>query len=321
MKKRQVVLYVVVMLVLLTTSVFATIQAELNVTATADDNTYYPGEEFIVTISLKNLTTTQGIKSIEGYIDINSDVLEPLTVDSIVKGTDGKVQIGTNSLDVYDASNIPTTTDKGIIFNTNPVSQKGNYRLVINLENPVSSDTDLVKIKFKIKDNVEPATYQSVMVYKLFNIFATDAGEKLQLDQKSYRLTVSRRPESGNTANNTSNENAANNTPTNSPTNNTVNNTVNNTARNNTVNNTARNNAVNNAAKNNTVNNAAKNNAGKNNAVNNAGQKVANKPDNTTSPTNLPKTGYRLILIPIVALAIVGFVFYKKYSKYANYHE
>ena len=40
--------------------------------------------------------------------------------------------------------------------------------------------------------------------------------------------------------------------------------------------------------------------------------------DNTTSNTPLPNTGYRVILIPVIALAIVGIVFYKKYSKYNN---
>ena len=100
-----------------------------------------------------------------------------------------------------EESNLITVAWTGIL-NTNPASQRGNYRLVINLENPITSDTDLIKIKLKIKDDVQPGTYQSVMVYKLFNIFATETEGKLELDRKSYPLTISERTQTGNDTNN-----------------------------------------------------------------------------------------------------------------------
>ena len=172
MKKRQIVLYVVVMLLLLTTSVYATIRAELDFRIHTNNGTiFYAGDEFTMTIGLKNIETDQGIKSIEGYIDIDEKVFENLTVNSIVTDSNGKVQIGNNELQVFDANDISSTnTDKGIIFNTNPVSGRGDYKVVINLDEPITSNQNLIELKFKVKDNVAAGTYQSVMTYKLFNV-------------------------------------------------------------------------------------------------------------------------------------------------------
>ena len=313
MKKRQVVLYVFVMLILLTTSVYATVKAELEFVVKNNYNNtlFYAGDEFTLTIGLKNVEASLGIKSIEGYIDIDENVFEDLTLESIVTDTNGKVQIGNNALQVYDANNISSNTDKGIIFNTHPVSGKGDYKIVINLENPISTNTDLVTLKFKIK-NVAAGSYSAVMSYKLFTVFSTDTGEKAELEEHSYGIDITERPASG-TDNNSNNTNqAANNTvannTVNTPTNNTTNNIVNNTAKDakNTVNNTAAKDT------NHKVNTA--------DSSNKSAEKL-NRQDNTVSPTNSPKTGYRIILIPIIAMVILGFVFYKKYSKYNNYHE
>ena len=53
MRKRQVVLYVVVMLALIATSVYATISADLKITIGAN-NKIYPGDNYTVTIGLDN---------------------------------------------------------------------------------------------------------------------------------------------------------------------------------------------------------------------------------------------------------------------------
>ena len=306
MKKRQVVLYIVVMLILLTTSVYATISAELGLKVNADNNTLYAGDEFSITISLKNLDASEGIKAIEGYIDINEDILENLTINSIVTDENGKVKINDNNiLNVYDAVDSQTNTDASIILNTNPVSGKGDYKIVINLATPLTTDTDLFDIKFQIKDDVAAGEYQSVMTYKLFNIFSNNAQDKEELAQKSLALKVTKTPTTtDNTVNNTEN-NVVNNNVTNNTTNNVVNNTVNNVT-NNTTNNTQNSTK---GSTNNTVKNTSSDNV------------IVKGSDNTVAPTNLPKTGYRLIWLPIIAMIIVGLVFYKKYSKYNNYHE
>ena len=421
MKKRQIVLHVVVtmliVLMLFSTNAYATIQSELGFKLTADDNIFYPGEEFILTVGLKNLEAAQGIKSIEGYIDIDESVLEPLSVNSIVKDANGKVQIGANnSLEVYDASNISSATEKGIILNTNPVSKKGDYKLVINLENSISSDTDLVGIRFKIKDNIAAKEYQSVMTYKLFNIFSDDAGEKLELPQVSYGIKISAVPENPENPENPDNpenpenpekpenpenpdnpenpekpdnpsnpdnpenpekpeevkvktitlnkktlsmyvgdtetliatitpENATDKTLTWKSSKESVA-TVSNgkvTAKSvgtTTITATSTDGKVvatcdvtvskkadpkdntTNTPTNNPTNKANGNNNGGNGSGTGSGSgTTSSTTDNTLAPTKLPKTGYRIMIIPIIAMVIAGFVFYKKYSKYNNYHE
>lgn len=340
MKKKQIVLYVIFMLILLTTSVYATISAELDFRiVTNNGNKFYAGDEFTMTIGLKNVDASQGIKSIEGYIDIDENIFEALSSNSIVTNENGKVEIGSNNdLSVYDANNMPSNIDKGIIFNNNPVSEKGDYKIVINLDNPIVSATDLVTLKFKIKENVVAGNYQSVMTYKLFNVFSTDAGEKLELAQQTYRIEISdKTQENNNVANNTVN-NIVNNDE-----NQTVNNTISNNTENQPTNNAISNNAVSNGNNTNQVANNIVNkisNNSSNNATNssksgnlNTANNVKNyttssngtlnkqKADNTISPTKLPKTGFRIVLIPIIVIAIIGLVFYKKYSKYNNYHE
>ena len=127
MKKRQIVIYMFVIFVLLCTSVYATISGEINVSASKE--TLKKGEEFTVTLSLSNLKADNGIDAIEGYIDIDKNILNNLTVSSI-NTVDGNVKINEdNILKVYDASDVnASNTDTGIVFNTNPVSGKGDYR-------------------------------------------------------------------------------------------------------------------------------------------------------------------------------------------------
>lgn len=306
MKKRQVVLYIVVMLILLATSVYATVSAELNLTMKSDSEKLYAGDEFTVAIGLKGIESEKGIKSIEGYIDTDENVLEKLTIESIVTNSDGKVEVDENNILPVNVD-ADITSETGITFTTNPVSEKGDYKLVVNLEKAVNKDVDLITFKFKIKDDVEAGTYNSVMSYKLFKAFEDDAGEKLELESKSYKLEVS-------------DENDSTNNTVNNVTNNTTNNGVNNTPENKPEN-RPENKPVN-KPENKPVNkptNKPSNGAG---SVNKPGNVPTNTgKDSTLSPTDLPKTGYRLILLPIIAMAIVGFVFYKKYSKYNNYHE
>lgn len=298
MKKRQIVIYMFVIFVLLCTSVYATISGEINVSASKE--TLKKGEEFAVTLSLSNLKADNGIDAIEGYIDIDKNILNNLTVSSI-NTVDGNVKINEdNILKVYDASDVnASNTDTGIVFNTNPVSGKGDYRLVINLAKALTSGTDLVKITFKVKDNVNDGTYNNAIKYKLFAIYS-GTSESIEVSDKSINVIVN------NSASDNNNNNEEN-------TNNNVNNNnVNNNNENNII---ANNNVVSN---NNVTNNSLNNVANQNQSNIPSGTNQNNTTDNTTSNTPLPNTGYRIVLIPVIMIAIVGIVFYKKYSKYDN---
>lgn len=326
MKKRQIIIYMVVLCLLFCTSVYATIGGKLGFSIKTENEAVYPGDELLVTVSLKELEAEGGLNAIEGYIDINKNIIEPLTIDSIVT-ENGKVTINEkNILNVYSADKA-NNVDEGIIFNTEPVSGKGDYRIVINLANKITTDTDLVTIKFRVKSDVAPGNYENAITYKTFKIFSEASNEKEELSSQAIRVVVSEKANDRNEVNNTNNNtnnNQSNNTNTNNVINQIKNNTTNN-VKNNTVNNTqnvSKNLVNNNQVKNNTVN---KNESVVGNDKNNTNNQTPsgttqNKPDNTVANTDLPKTGYKLLLIPVIIIAIGGLVFYKKYSKYNKFN-
>lgn len=313
MKKRQIILYMAVMLILLTTSVYATISGELGFKVTTKSNAIYPGDEFSITVSLKDLQTTGKIKAVEGYIDINEEILENLTVENIETNSDGKVEVDDdNILTVYDSTELSTSSETGIIFNTDPASEEGDYRVVINFANPIDEDTDLITLNFKVKEDAKPGEYSSAIVYKIFKVFSEDAKEKQELTSKGIKVIINR---AGEVSNNTAigEDNRVDNTPENVPENRPENGTTN-RAENRPENraetpeqNLARNENQQQQPQ------QSQNQGG-------TGTQSGGQTDGTVSPSNLPKAGYKLILIPIIAVAILGYVFYKKYSKY-NYHE
>lgn len=308
MKKRQVVFYVVLLLMLFCTSVYATISGNINITP-SKSGSLTAGEEFTVTLSLDNIEATSGITAVEGYININENVLEDLTVNSIVTNSDGKVEINSkNILNVYDASEEGAeNVNTGITFNTEPVSGNGDYRLVIDLADPLTSNTNLVTITFKVKPGVTSGTYNDAISYSLFKIYS-GTQEKADVVSKSLNIVVGT-PSSGN--DNTGNNSNNANTPVNNNSNN-ANNPANNNSNN--ANNAGRNEA-------NNANNAAVNNANRNNISNNGSynNNNNNRVDNTVAGGSLPNTGYKLVILPIIALAIAGFIFYKKYDKYSKF--
>lgn len=316
MNKKKVVLYIFLIFALLCTSVYATISGDIKLSI--EEDTINAGDEFNVTLSIKDITLKNGIDSVEGYINIDENVIEELTLDSIVVNEDEKVIIGENILGIYNSNTADVLPSTGIFFNDNPVSDKGDYRLVINMAKAVPNGTDLVTLTFKVKSGVDADTYENAISYDLFVLFNEDVDKTDKISQ-SLDLVVTEK--NGNTVNN-----VVNNTVKNEIKNNTVNNTVKNEIKNNTVNNAVKNNTVNNTVKNtiknNTVNNTVKNTI-KNNTVKNTIKNtitIGNNGniDNTVSKDSLPDTGFRFILIPIIVIAVCGIVFYSKYNKYNN---
>ena len=308
MKKRQVVISVVIMLMLLCTSVYATISGNISLTSSAKDS-ISAGDEFTVTLSLNNIKGNSGVTSISGYINVNENIFEKLTVDSIVTNSEGKVEINSNNvLDVYDSDDEEASSaDTGITFNSNPVSGNGDYRLVIDLENALTSDTDLVTITFKVKDNVAEGNYEDAISYTLFKIYS---GTTDKADVISQSLDV-------NIGNEVIPDDPDNN-PENVPDNRPENNVDNNIDEGNNINNNINDNNSNNIQDDN--NNDDKNNSNPiDNNQDQDGLGTNNGEDNTIAPGRLPNTGYKIIILPIIVLLVAGFIFYKKYDKYSKF--
>ena len=189
-KKKSIILIMFIILSLLCINVYATISGDISLTP-SDLTELSAGESFTVTLSLSELSGTTGIDSISGYINIDEDVLEDLTISSIVTNSDGQVEVNDeNILDVYDASSVSSSSyDYGIVLNTSPASGKGDYRLVIDLEEAISSGTDLVTITYQVKSDVSSGTYEDVITYSSFVIYE-GTSNKYTVDDKSIDITV-----------------------------------------------------------------------------------------------------------------------------------
>lgn len=303
MKKSKVMLYIMVMLALICTNAYATISGNINIASSTQ--MVETGKEFVVTLSLNDIEAENGITSLNGYININKNILEPLTVESIVK-VDGKVKINENNdLPVYDSGNVNANADSaGIVFNTSPVSGDGDYRIVINLNEAISSNTNLVKITFKVKDGAEEGTYEDAIEYKLFQIFSGTT-DKYEVAAKSLDLTVKKAqvadPEDNNTGN-TQEPSGETQTP----------------GDNNQPEPSTGNDGNGSAQQGQTQEPQAQQPAQPQQQQPQPQNNPAPAPDNSLATTALPNTGYRVVLIPVIAVAILGLVFYCGYRKYKN---
>lgn len=170
MKKNKLVLAQIIMfaIILICTSVFATVNATIAVSA--DKTTLKRGDEVTVTLSLSGVESSKKVTSVEGYVNYNKAVFEDLKYASIVKNSDNKVTIGTESLLVEDVTNGANNGSFAFVgVNFDPAS--GNdTRIVMDFNDGVSSDTELLKIKFKVKSNATLGDIANAIEYKAFVI-------------------------------------------------------------------------------------------------------------------------------------------------------
>ena len=303
-KKNKLILIqtLIAIVILITTTVYAAISVKLELSVS--NSKLAPGDEVTVKLSIKDIQVSdEGITNIDGYINYDKNIIEPLTVNSIVRDSDGRVTIGNNKLSVEDltgATSVNTGDNTtGIVFNGKPASNN-DCRLLIGLATPIKEDTDLITIKFKIKQNATLGEFENAIKYDMFVITAGE--EKTPAISEAVTLTVDKvtnpKPEN-NVENETKNE-----------VENEVKNEVKNETKNNVSNKPNSNTSVNNTSKN-TSNNTS--NTNKNNVVNNT-----NKVDNSALVGKLPKAGSRIMILPIVAVIILAYISYNRYMKYKD---
>ena len=266
---------------MLCTSVYAAINANLNLKTKT--TSLKAGDEFTVTLSLKDLEGIKsGVDSIQGYINIDENVLEKINFDSIVK-EDGKVIIGTEKVSAYDVNTLDTIEDTGLFFNDQ--IEENDYKIVIDLNKKITTE-DLVSIKFKVKSNVNAGDYSNVIKYEMFTLTEGVTGQSANLS-KSLGIKVV--------------------VPTENKVENKEENKVENKAEN-KVENKAENKVENKANQNKNVNNKSANQ--------NKYTKPSNK-DNTLTNKIIPAAGTSSIMLKVlVVIAIVVFAVYTKYKKY-----
>lgn len=188
MKRNKIILLqLFIAFTLICTSVYAAVDATISVSTPS--TTLHKGDEFTVTLALEKVDSSKKVESIEGYINYNKNILETVTVDSIEKTSDGTVKIGDEELPVEDLTNKSevSSTDAYIAFNGSP-SSGNDVKIVIDFKNGISSNTDLLKIKFKVKSDASLGTVTNAISYETFQI---TAGSETSADiTKNINLTI-----------------------------------------------------------------------------------------------------------------------------------
>lgn len=287
-KNKLILLQLMIAATLICTSVYAAVNTTISLSASG--TTVHRGDEITVTLALEDVDSSKKVESIEGYINYNKDILETVTVDSIEKNENGTVKIGDEELPVEDLTNKTevSSTDSYVAFNGSP-SSGNDIKIVIDFKNGISSDVELLKIKFKVKSDAELGTVANAISYEMFQI--TAGNETLPDITKNINLTV---------------EKVATEEPDNTPENKPVNNTNTNKNTNNTVKNTNTNTTKNNATKNTNTNTAKQTNSANSNK------------DNTVAGASIPAAGSKVVILPVIVLIVLAYISYNKYMKYKN---
>ena len=90
-KNKLILLQLFVAFTLICSSVYAAVNTTIAVKASKDS--VLRGEKVSVTLSLENVENEK-VEEVEGYVNYDSDIIEPITFESIKKDAENKVKIG-----------------------------------------------------------------------------------------------------------------------------------------------------------------------------------------------------------------------------------
>lgn len=295
-KNKLILLQLVIAFTLICTSVYAAVSATIGVSV--DKSTIERGETVAVKLSLKDVDENQKVTSVEGYINYNKDVIEPITVDSIEKDEENNVKIGNETLVVEDLTNASkddiSSSSAYIGFNGDPESDNDS-KIVIDFNNGITEDTDLITIKFKVKSDATIGEIEDAISYSMFVI--TTGSEQSEEITKNINLTVKKveeAPGDGDEENNTTDDEKDNNVADDDKDNNTADDNKN-------------------ESKNENKNENKNTNTNTNKNVNNNSN--TNTKDNTVAGTKIPAAGAKVIVFPAIILIVLAYVSYNKYMK------
>ena len=310
-KNKLILLQIFVAFTLICSSVYAAVNTTIAVKASK--NSVLRGEKVSVTLSLENVDNEK-VEEVEGYVNYDSNIVEPITFESIQKDAENKVKIGNEVLVVEDVTKGNLSASSGYIgFNSDP-SSGNDTRFVIEFNDGITEDVDLMTIDFVVKEDATLGEIKNAITYSTFVVTA-DAETSEEIT-KNVTLTVkAENAPADDDSNENKNENKNSNTNSNENKNenkNTNSNTNTNSKNENKNTNTNTKNENKNTNKNTNTN------TNQNKNTNKAGNTNTNTKDNTVSGTNLPATGAKMIIIPAIVLLVLAYVSYSKYIKYKN---
>lgn len=188
-KKSIKVSVFLLVIMLLCTSVYAVFDADFQLKY--DKQTVKPGDTIKVTLKVANISgTTKGVENIEGYINVDKSIIEPITVDNIEKDENGKVVIGDMKLNIQDltnATNADSIQENGVVFNGKPLS--GNdAKIIMDFPTPLTTDTETLTMNFKVKENAPIGKVEKAIQYNMFVMYSGE--EKTVSATGSLDITV-----------------------------------------------------------------------------------------------------------------------------------
>lgn len=291
-KNKLILLQLVIAFTLICTSVYAAVTTTIGVSI--NKSTIDRGETVEVTLSLKDVDENQKVTSVEGYINYDKNVIEPITVDSIEKDSENNVKIGNETLVVEDLTNATSedmsTSSAYIGFNGDPESENDS-RIVIDFEDGITEDTDLLTIKFKVKSDATQGQIENAISYSMFVITADS--EQSQEITKNINLTVKQvteEPDEDNPSDKPADDNEDNNNDQDEDKNENKNENINDSKN-----------------ENKNTNKNTNQNVNKNTNT--------NTKDNTVAGTKIPAAGAKIIVLPVIILIVIAYISYNKYMK------
>lgn len=189
MKKKSIAVLSLLIIMLLCSSVYAAFDADFQLAY--DKKEVKAGDTITVTLKVLNITgTDKGVENIEGYINVDENIIEPVTSKCIKTDENGKVVIGNMKLDLQDITNVTsanTVQENGVTFNSKPLS--GNdAKFIIDLPTPIKTDTDTLVMNFKVKSDATVGTVSKAIKYDMLVMYSGE--EKTVSASGSLDITV-----------------------------------------------------------------------------------------------------------------------------------
>ena len=189
MKMKSIAVLSLLIIMLLCSSVYAAFDADFQLAY--DKKEVKAGDTITVTLKVLNITgTDKGVENIEGYINVDENIIEPVTSKCIKTDENGKVVIGNMKLDLQDITNVTsanTVQENGVTFNSKPLS--GNdAKFIIDLPTPIKTDTDTLVMNFKVKSDATVGTVSKAIKYDMLVMYSGE--EKTVSASGSLDITV-----------------------------------------------------------------------------------------------------------------------------------
>lgn len=179
MKRKLLIVYVFIAFVLLCTNVYAALTMDLSLVPASEK--VKQGSDLVIAVKLNNVSAP--VSSIEGYINVDENVLEPIS-ESMIKGdkiavkADGKT---VSELDyVFNPKDL-SDADCDVIFNTNKANIDNNDCLfVMDLRKDIKGNCDIMTLNFKVKEDATVAQATQAVKFKIASaVSASDLKDKV----------------------------------------------------------------------------------------------------------------------------------------------